>query len=314
MISPAWKGVYPAITTQLDSSDRVDFEAFFSNLDFQLGAGIDGVILCGSLGEASTLADEEKIELLEQTVERIGGTLPVLLNIAEGTTRRGVWYAQRAEEIGASGLMLLPPMRYKADEREVVAFLEAVASSTSLPILLYNNPIDYGIEITLRMFETLLKHANIQAVKESTRNPTNVTLLRTTFGDRLSILCGVDPLAFEELLLGADGWIAGLVNAFPQETVAIYRLVAEGKVSQARAIHEWFLPLLLLDAHPKLVQYIKIAQEIVGVGSERVRPPRLPLEGSERAQVERIVREALRSRPTPTATTGATLARGPAGR
>ena len=302
MIFPEWRGIYPAITTQFDVHDRVDYNAFFSNLDFQCRANIDGVILCGSLGEASTLSDDEKTELLRRTVGRIGARIPVVFNIAEQTTRKAAWFAEHAEQIGASGLMLLPPMRYKADERETLAFLESVAAASSLPILLYNNPVDYGIEITMHMFERLLKLDNVRAVKESTRNPTNVTLLRKAFGNRLSILCGVDTLAFEELVLGADGWVAGLVNAFPQETVAIYRYIHAGHIDDARAIHEWFLPLLELDLHPKLVQYIKLAETIVGVGNERVRAPRLGLEGSERREIEQIVQSALEARhalPTP---------------
>ena len=206
--------------------------------------------------------------------------------------------AESATELGASGLMLLPPMRYKADDRETVAFFKTVAQSTDLPIMIYNNPIDYKIEVTVEMFEELLKLDNIQAVKESTRHISNVTRLRNAFGDRLSILCGVDTLAMEELVMGADGWVAGLVCAFPRETVAIYRLVKAGKIEEALAIYRWFMPILELDLHPKLVQYIKLAEVHTGIGTEHVRLPRLPLIGEERKQVEDILRRGLETRPT----------------
>jgi 4-hydroxy-tetrahydrodipicolinate synthase len=193
--------------------------------------------------------------------------------------------------------MLLPPMRYKADDRETVTYFKAVADSTSLPIMIYNNPVDYKIEVTLDMFGQLKDRKNIQAVKESTREVSNVTRMINRFGDRYKILCGVDPLAIEELQMGADGWVAGLVCAFPKETVAVYNLVKARKIDEALKIYRWFLPLLELDIHPKLVQYIKLAEQEVGIGSEIVRAPRLKLEGRERERVLSIIREGISNRP-----------------
>jgi 4-hydroxy-tetrahydrodipicolinate synthase len=202
-----------------------------------------------------------------------------------------------AQDWGADGLMLLPPMRYKADDRETTAFFKAVAQSTELPIMLYNNPVDYKIEITLDMFESLIEEKNITAVKESTRDVSNVTRLVNRFGDRLKILCGVDTLALEELVLGADGWVAGLVCAFPAETVRIFQLVKAGKIAEALSIYRWFLPLLELDLHPKLVQYIKLAEQEAGIGSEYVRAPRLTLEGAERTRILKIIQDGIAKRP-----------------
>ncbi len=292
-----WQGVYPALTTKFTQDDTLDLHTFNVNLQAQLDAGIDGLILGGSLGEASTLDSQEKEILLQYAVEKVDGRIPVLLNIAEGSTRDAVKLAEAASDLGASGLMLLPPMRYKADERETVAFFKDIARSTDLPIMIYNNPVDYKIEVTLGMFEELLQLENIQAVKESTRDISNVTRLRNSFGDRIKILCGVDTLAMEELVMGADGWVAGLVCAFPRETVTIYRLVKAGKLDEAREIYRWFMPLLELDLHPKLVQYIKLAESMCGIGSEHVRLPRLPLIGEERERIQAIISAGIASRP-----------------
>ena len=203
-----------------------------------------------------------------------------------------------AQENGANGIMMLPPMRYSADKRETLTFYEVVAKSVDLPIMVYNNPIDYKIEITLDMFDELAKYDNIQSVKESTRDVTNVTRMRNNFGNRFKILCGVDTLALEELLLGADGWVAGLVDAFPRETVLIYELVQLGRFNEARELYRWFMPLLELDIHPKLVQYIKLAEVATGLGSEMVRPPRLPLIGDERNKIQKIIDDAIAVKPT----------------
>lgn len=293
-----WKGVIPALTTKFTDDDKLDLPLFGNNLQAQLNAGVDGVILGGSLGEASTLTNDEKFELVRSAVEMTKGKVPVIMNIAEGSTREAILQAKQAERNGASGLMLLPPMRYKADGMETVTYFKAVANSTSLPILIYNNPIDYKIEVTLDMFQELSVCKNIQAVKESTRDISNVSRMINRFGDRFKIMCGVDPLALEELLMGANGWIAGLVCAFPKETVAIYRLVKVGRVTEALKIYRWFLPLLELDIHPKLVQYIKLAEAQVGLGSETVRAPRLPLIGEERRNVLEVIHDGIKNRPT----------------
>lgn len=294
-----WKGVFPAVTTKFTAEDKLDIEMFEININAQLEAGVHGIILGGTLGEASTLSDEEKRKLVREAVRIVQGRVPVVINIAEQTTKAAIDAAQKAEDDGASGLMMLPPMRYKADDRETVTYFKAVANSTDLPIMVYNNPVDYGIEVTIEMFDELLRDCpNIKAVKESTRDLSNVTRLKNRFGDRLTILSGVDTLALESLFMGADGWVAGLVCAFPKETVAIYELVQSGRHQEALEIYRWFLPLLELDINSKLVQNIKLAEVATGIGTENVRAPRLPLIGEERAKVLRIIEEGLATRPT----------------
>ncbi|HMF73644.1 MAG TPA: dihydrodipicolinate synthase family protein [Flavitalea sp.] len=292
-----WKGVYPAVLTPFKSDDSVDFKTFELNTEAQLDAGVDGIILAGSLGEASTLADAEKIELLKFCKKVVGDRVPVILNISEQSTRGAEKAAQEAEKNGADGLMLLPPMRYKADDNETLTFFKAVANTTSLPIMIYNNPIDYKIMTTLEMFSELAEYPNIQAVKESTRDISNITRMVNRFGDRFKILGGVDTLAFESLCAGADGLVAGLVDAFPRETVAIFKLVKAGYYQEALKIYRWFLPVCELDIHPKLVQYIKMAATRTGIGTEHVRAPRLAVTGVERENVLAIIDEAISTRP-----------------
>jgi len=292
-----WKGVFPAVTTKFTENEELDFEGFDLNLKAQLEAGVDGVILGGSLGEASALTEDEKFALLKHTLAAVDQKIPVILNIAEQSTRKAVEFAKKAYELGADGLMVLPPMRYNADEDETIAYIVAIAESTPLPIMIYNNPVDYKIEITLDMFERLKVYDNIQAIKESTRDIINTTRLINRFGDRYKIFTGVDPIATESLIMGAHGWVAGLVDAFPKETVAIYRLVKAGRFAEAIAIHRWFLPVLELDIHAKLVQYIKLAEVATGIGTEKVRAPRLPLKGAEREKVLKIIDTALAVRP-----------------
>ncbi|MFN7408098.1 MAG: dihydrodipicolinate synthase family protein [Cyclobacteriaceae bacterium] len=296
-MNPTWQGVYPALTTKFTPDDKLDLPLFEKNLRAQLDAGVQGVILGGTLGEASVLTADEKFSLVRFAVEKVHGKVPVVMNIAEGSTREAVKLAHEAERCGASGLMMLPPMRYKSDHRETVAYYKAVANSTALPIMVYNNPVDYKVEVTLDMFAELAECTNIQAVKESTRDVSNVTRMINRFGDRFKILCGVDTIAMEEIMLGAHGWVAGLVCAFPRETVAVFQLTKAGKIQEALTIYRWFLPLLELDIHPKLVQYIKLAEQEAGLGSEHVRAPRLPLEGEERERILRIIREGIRHRP-----------------
>ena len=292
-----WEGVMPAVTTKFTQKDKLDFDLFEVNINAQLDAGVHGIVLGGTLGEASTLTTDEKRELTIKTVALVKGTVPVMINIAEQSTKGAIRAAHKAEEDGAQGLMMLPPMRYKAGDEEVVAYFKAVATQTALPIMIYNNPIDYKIEVTLDMFEELLECDNIQAVKESTRDISNVTRIINRFGNRLKIMTGVDTLALESLLMGANGWVAGLVDAFPAETVAIYELQKAGKIAEALAIYRWFQPLLELDISPKLVQNIKLAEVYTGIGSEYVRPPRLPLAGKERDRVIHVITSALETRP-----------------
>jgi 4-hydroxy-tetrahydrodipicolinate synthase len=292
-----WKGVYPAVTTKFTADDRIDYPAFDKGIEAQLEAGVDGIVICGSLGEASTMSDDEKIALTEHTVKLSNGRVPVIYNIAEQATSAAIATAQRAADKGADGLMLLPPMRYKADSDETTQYFISIAKAVDLPIMIYNNPVDYGIKVTLEMFNQMAEYSNINAVKESTRDVTNVTRMVNQFGDRYSILTGVDPLAMECLVLGADGWVAGLVNAFPKETVAIFRLVKEGRYDEALKIYRWFLPLLELDIHPKLVQYIKMAEAAVDLGTEYVRAPRLMPQGAERERVLKTIYDSLAIRP-----------------
>ncbi len=296
-MSIQWKGVFPALTTKFTADDQLDLPLFEKNLEEQLAAGVNGVILGGTLGEASVLSTEEKEILVKFAIQKVAGKVPVIINIAEGSTRVAIQQAKFAKHWGAQGIMILPPMRYKSDHRETVTYFKSVAESTDLPIMIYNNPVDYKIEVTLDMFAELASCANIQAIKESTRDISNVTRLINRFGDRFKILCGVDTLAMEELVMGAEGWVAGLVCAFPRETVAIYRLVKAGHIQEAQKIYRWFMPLLELDIHPKLVQYIKLAEQQAGNGSEAVRAPRLTLIGEERTKVLAIIDQGIASRP-----------------
>jgi 1-pyrroline-4-hydroxy-2-carboxylate deaminase len=297
MMMPQWLGVYPALLTPFNADDSIDFELFKLNLNTQLDAGIDGIVIGGSLGEASTLTGNEITELLHYSQRVMNRQVPIIVNIAEQSTRAAIEVAQNAESNGASGLMALPPLRYKADERETIEYFRAITSNSKLPVMIYNNPHDYKIEVTLKMFEELAAIPTVQAVKESTRDVSNVTRMKNAFGDRFKILCGVDTLALEELALGADGWVGGLVDAFPYETVAIFRLMKAGKYQEALQIYRWFLPLLELDIHPKLVQYIKLAATQTGIGSEHVRAPRLPLQGNERKEVLAVISKAISNRP-----------------
>ncbi len=292
-----WEGVMPAVTTKFKLNDTLDLNMFRKNIEAQIEAGVSGIILGGTLGEASTLTDDEKRILIQETVKIVDGKVPVIINIAEQSTKDAIVAAQKAKEYGASGLMILPPMRYKATDHETVVYFKEIANSTDLPIMIYNNPVDYKIEVTLDMFDELLKCGNIRAVKESTRDISNITRIRNRFGNRLKVLCGVDTLALESILMGADGWVAGLVCAFPAETVAIYELVKAGRTKEAIEIYRWFLPLLELDISPQLVQNIKLAEVATGIGTEIVRAPRLPLQGAERARVLKIIEEGMQSRP-----------------
>ena len=292
-----WKGVFPALTTKVTANDELDLPLFEKNLQAQLAAGVEGIILGGTLGEASVLTTEEKEVLVKFAIEKVAGKVPVIINIAEGSTKEALKQAALAKAWGAQGLMLLPPMRYKSDHRETVTYFKTIADSTGLPVMIYNNPVDYKTEVTLDMFDELQVCKNITAIKESTRDVTNVTRLINRFGNRYKILCGVDTLAMEELVLGADGLVAGLVCAFPAETVAIYKLVKAGKIQEATKIYRWFMPLLELDIHPKLVQYIKLAETQAGIGSEYVRAPRLTLVGEERERVLKIINDGIATRP-----------------
>ncbi|MBK8546968.1 MAG: dihydrodipicolinate synthase family protein [Saprospiraceae bacterium] len=292
-----WTGVFPAVTTKFTNSDELDLTAFSKNITAQKEAGVHGIILGGTLGEASSLSTSEKEVLVKSSIETMEGSLPVILNIAEGSLKEAIHQVNLAKSWGVSGLMVLPPMRYFSDHRETVHYFSSIAQSTDLPIMIYNNPVDYKIEVTLKMFDELQDQKNIQAVKESTRDISNITRMINQFGDRFKILCGVDTLALESLFMGAHGWVAGLVCAFPKETMAIYQLAKQGKTREAIQIYRWFLPLLELDIHPKLVQYIKLAEQLEGIGTEVVRAPRLTLIGEEREKIIGIIQKAQKTRP-----------------
>jgi 1-pyrroline-4-hydroxy-2-carboxylate deaminase len=292
-----WNGVFPAVTTKFNADESIDFDLFSKNILEQMNAGVNGIVLGGTLGESGVLTKSEKIDLVKAALKTVEGKIPIILNVAEQRTIDAVNYVKEAEKIGVQGFMLLPPLRYPSDERETIAYLGAVAKATSLPIMIYNNPIDYKTEITLSMFEKLREYENITAVKESTRDISNVTRMKNRFGNRFKILSGVDTLALESFCLGADGWVAGLVCAFPKETVAIYNLSKQGKLKEALEIYRWFLPLLELDIHPKLVQYIKLAETLTGIGSEHVRQPRLTLIGEERERITHIIKTGISTRP-----------------
>jgi 4-hydroxy-tetrahydrodipicolinate synthase len=292
-----WKGVFPALLTPFTKDDELDMTMYEKNLAAQEDAGVQGIIIGGSLGEASTITEKEKEQLVKFSKEYLKERLPVILNIAESSTRDALKQVSHAKSWGADGIMLLPPMRYKSDDRETITYFKTIAGSTDLPIMIYNNPVDYKIDTRPEMFEELAVCENITALKESSRDVTNLTRMINRFGNRFKILCGVDTLAMEELCLGADGWVAGLVCAFPKETVQIYNLVKAGKIAEAAEIYRWFMPLLELDIHPKLVQYIKLAAAQTGISNEYVRAPRLILEGAERDSVLKIIKDGIASRP-----------------
>ena len=293
---PTWTGVYPAVTTKFKETGELDIPAFIKNIEFQIESGVSGIIIGGSLGESSTLSNEEKVELVK-SLQPYREQVPVIMNIAESSTVNAVEAAKQAEANGADGLMLLPPLLYKADADETVEYFKTVAEATSLPILLYNNPVDYKIEITVPMFEKLKDVKNIEAVKESTRDLTNITRLKNALGDRFKILGGVDTLCLESLLLGGDGLVAGLVCAFPKETVVLYELAKAGKIDEALDLYRWFMPLFEMDIHAKLVQYIKLCEVYTGIGTEYVRAPRKIISGAERESIIATIEHALANRP-----------------
>lgn len=292
-----WSGVFPALLTPFTKDDRLDLPLFEKNLQTQLQAGVHGVIIGGSLGEASTLTESEKEAMVRSALALCNASVPVVVNIAESVTQEAIRMAKLARSWGADGLMLLPPMRYRSDDRETIHYFRSVATATDLSVMIYNNPVDYKIDCRPELFDALLDCPTVTALKESSRDVTNLTRMLNRFGDRFKILCGVDTLALEELLLGAHGWVAGLVDAFPYETVAIWNYVRSGHYDKARALYRWFMPLLELDIHPKLVQYIKLAAQEQGIGSEFVRPPRLCLVGEERDRVLSLIRASVASRP-----------------
>ena len=292
-----WSGVFPATTTQFTRDERLDIGATQKVVSALIDDGVDGIICMGTVGENCSLSADEKRTLMSAIKEVAAGRVPVLSGVAENTTALAATYARDAEKIGIDGLMVLPAMVYKSNRRETLHHYRNVARATSLPIMVYNNPVSYGVDITVDMFGELADLPNIVAIKESSEDTRRLTELRRAHGDRYVLFGGVDDIVLECLMLGATGWVSGLTNAFPRESVALFALARAGRYAEALAIYRWFMPLLRLDTIPTLVQCIKLAEQIMGRGSEMVRSPRLCLEGPERAWVENLVSEAVAHRP-----------------
>jgi len=292
-----FRGVLPALTTKMTDDQEIDLAGLRADVAFQLDAGVDAIIVCGSLGEASSLVAEEKLAIAKAAVEEANGKKPVILTIAEDSTRAGAAVAKEAEKLGVEGLMVLPAMRYVSDERETIHHFRAIAAASSLPIIVYNNPVAYTVDLSAKAFAELADEPKLVAIKESTGDTRRINETLNLVGDRYQLLTGVDDLALESLILGCVGWIAGLVVAFPKETVAIYNLVQAGRITEALEIYRWFLPLLHLDIGPKFVQKIKLTEAIVRGTSPVVRQPRLQLVGEEEAEVRGIVETGLANRP-----------------
>lgn len=292
-----WSGVFPAVTTKFTDDHHLDLDTLAAHLDTQIGAGVHGLVMLGTLGENASLRREEKHEIVKTAISVSNGRVPVLSGVAETTTAAACQFVERGAAYGTDGFMLLPGMLYHSDRRETLHHFRTVAEVSDRPIMIYNNPVAYGVDVTPEMFDALADEETIVAIKESSDDVRRITDIYNRTGSRYQLFCGVDDLALECLLLGATGWVAGLVNAFPAETVAIYELATAGRIQEARDLYRWFAPLLHLDVSTKLVQNIKLAEAMVGVGTEPVRPPRLPLEGEERARVTRTIQEALDTRP-----------------
>lgn len=292
-----WSGVFPAAVTHFHDDQSLNLPATLKHLDAMIAAGVHGMIMLGTVGENCSLEYNEKLEVLRAAVQHIGQRVPVLTGVAECSTKLACRFAEDTAKIGVHGLMLLPAMVYKSDPRETITHYRSVAKSTNLPIMCYNNPVSYGVDITPSMFLDMADEAKFVAIKESSENVRRITDLKNVCGDRYQLLCGVDDLVLESLLLGATGWVSGLVNAFPAENRLLWDLATAGRWTEARDVYRWYTPLLHLDTHVKLVQYIKLAVAECGYGSELTRAPRLPLTGAEREQILGVIRHAIKNRP-----------------
>jgi len=292
-----WKGVFPAATTQFAPDLSVDMRATQTGFDALVRDGAHGLVLMGTVGEGNSLEPDEKRAVLTAAVECVGGRVPVVAGVSELTTARAAAFARDAEKLGASGLMVLPAMVYVPTDDELVAHFREVAKASALPVMLYNNPPAYRVNIGIGVVEKLIDLANIECIKESASDTTRYTDLANVFGERLTLFAGLDDVALEALLLGADGWVSGLTNVFPKESLALWDAVQKKDLDAARSLYRWFMPLLHLDARHDLVQAIKLAEQVVGRGSERVRPPRYPLHGKRRTEVIALVEQAIASRP-----------------
>jgi 4-hydroxy-tetrahydrodipicolinate synthase len=297
-MKPYWQGVFPAVTTQMKRDGSLDLDATARHVEALIDSGVTGLIMLGSLGENQSLDPEEKRRVIEAIVKSVQGRVPVLSGVAETSAAAGCSYVRDCEQLGADGFMLMPSMVYKSpDARETMAYFRTVAKATGLPIMIYNNPISYGNDITPEMFAQLAAQKNFVALKESSGNTRRITDLHNLVGGRYAIFTGVDDLALECSILGIDGWVAGVGLAFPRENQHLWDLMRQGDWAKAREIYRWFTPLLHLDIHPKFVQYIKLAAQECGLGVEWVRAPRLPLAGSERKQILKIIRDGIAGRP-----------------
>jgi len=292
-MNPSWHGVFPAAVTLFKDDQSIDLPATLAHVERLLASGIHGLIMLGTVGENCSIEAGEKRELLRAVVEHVRKRVPVLTGVAEYTTVLACRLAADAARIGLDGLMVLPAMVYKGDSRETLAHFRAVARASALPIMCYNNPPSYGIDITPEMFAELADEPTLVCIKESSENVRRITDLVNLVGDRYLLFCGVDDLVLESLLLGATGWVSGLVNAFPEENRKLWDLATAGRWDEARDLYRWYTPLLHLDTHPKLVQYIKLAMAERGYGSELVRAPRLPLVGAERDAILGVIRAAI---------------------
>jgi dihydrodipicolinate synthase/N-acetylneuraminate lyase len=292
-----WQGIFPAVTTKFHADESIDAEGTARHIDFQIRNGIHGLVTCGSLGEASTLSLEEKLQVAKIALDAAKGRIPVLANVSETRTREALRYIDGANKLGVQGFMVMPSVIYVADSREAMANVRAMANAAAKPVMVYNNPVAYRVDLKVEHFMELADCPHIHAIKESTDNVRRITDLKNALGNRYQIFCGVDDLALEALALGADGLLAGVGCTFPRETVALYELMKAGNLAEALPLYRWMTPMLHLDVSTKLVQNLKLIDVLAGVGTEHVRLPRMPLVGEERAAVERIVRHALANRP-----------------
>jgi 4-hydroxy-tetrahydrodipicolinate synthase len=291
-----WKGVYPAVTTQYFDDMSINIDATKNMVDSLIKEGVDGIIVLGTVGENCSHTREEKRVILQAVVDVVAGRVPVISGVAETTTQFAVEYSQLCEAVGIDGLMVLPGMVYRSSEREAIHHYQQVARNCNLPIMIYNNPVTYGVDVSIEGMRILAEEPSIVSVKEATEDTRRISELYAAFGDRFIVFGGVDDIALESLMLGCTGWISGLTNVFPQESVAIYKLAEQGRYQEALEIWRWFLPLLRLDTIPTLVQCIKLCEQLAGRGSEVTRAPRMPLVGEERARVEKLYNDAVATR------------------
>jgi 4-hydroxy-tetrahydrodipicolinate synthase len=297
MSSQPWRGVYPAITTKFHADESIDAAGTAKHIEFLIKNGVHGLVTTGSLGEASTLTLEEKLEVADIAIKTAAGRIPVLANVSETSTREAIRFVEGANALSIDGFMVMPAVIYVADSREAMQNVRTIANAAKKPIMIYNNPIAYRVDLKPEHFAELADCEWLVAIKESTDDIRRITDLRNELGTRYQLFLGVDDLSFEGLALGCDGLLAGLVTSFPRETVALYDLMKAGKYDEALKLYQWFTPLLHLDVSTKLVQNLKLVETLVGVGNENVRRPRLPLIGPEREYIEKIVAKALANRP-----------------